>query len=76
MHALDDGPPIALDLCVSDSGTGKVSPNYKTGAKCVAKGKTTSVGSSTHGLHMTAHMNPCVDSHTSTIWELAPYDYT
>ena len=40
MHALDDGPPIALDLCVSDCGTGKVSPNYKTGAKCVAKGKT------------------------------------
>jgi hypothetical protein len=40
VHALDDGPPIALDLCVSDCGTGKVSPNYKTGAKCVAKGKT------------------------------------
>ena len=39
VHALDDGPPIALDLCVSDCGTGKVSPNYKTGAKCVAKGK-------------------------------------
>ena len=32
-----NGPDIAHDLCVSDSGTGKVSSKYKTGAKCEAK---------------------------------------
>ena len=38
-HGLDNGPPIALDLCVSDCGTGKVGARYVTGAKCEAKGK-------------------------------------
>ena len=39
VHGLDDGPPIALDLCVSDCGTGSVSTRYQTAAKCEAKGK-------------------------------------
>jgi hypothetical protein len=39
IRGLDNGDDIALDLCVSDSGTGKVSVNYKTGNKCEAKSK-------------------------------------
>jgi hypothetical protein len=39
VRGLDDGPDIALDLCVSDCGTGKPNANYKTGSKCAAKGK-------------------------------------
>ena len=39
IQGLDDGPPIALDLVISDSGTGKPSASYKTGAKGEAKGK-------------------------------------
>jgi hypothetical protein len=39
VRGLDDGPDIALDLCVSDCGTGKVSPNYQSGSKCEAKSK-------------------------------------
>ena len=39
VHGLDDGPTIALDLCVSDCGTGAPPAEYKTGAKCEAKGK-------------------------------------
>jgi len=35
---LDDGPSIALDLCLSDCGTGNPPKSYKTGAKCAAKG--------------------------------------
>ena len=38
-RGLDDGPDIALDLCVSDCGTGKVSATYQTAAKCEAKSK-------------------------------------
>ena len=37
--ALDDGPPIAIDLCVSDCGTGSPPRSYMSGAKCEAKGK-------------------------------------
>ena len=36
-RGLDNGPDIAIDLCVSDSGTGKVSGRYKTAAKCEAR---------------------------------------
>ena len=36
---LDDGPTIALDLCVSDCGTGSPPAKYKAGAKSEAKGK-------------------------------------
>ena len=36
---LDDGPTIALDLCVSDCGTGAPPAKYKAGAKSEAKGK-------------------------------------
>ena len=32
-------PNNALDLCVSDCGTGRVSARYETAAKCEAKGK-------------------------------------
>ena len=39
VHALDDGAHRTR-LCISDCGTGKVSPNNKTSAKCMAKGKT------------------------------------
>ena len=39
VRGLDNGPDIALDLCVSDCGTGKVSANYQSGAKCEAKSK-------------------------------------
>ena len=39
VRALDDGPDIALDLCVSDCGTGKPPLSYQTGAKGEAKGK-------------------------------------
>ena len=39
VRGLDDGPDIALDLCVSDCGTGKPNANYKTGSKCATKGK-------------------------------------
>jgi hypothetical protein len=38
IRALDDGPDIALDLCVSDCGTGTPPVTYRTGSKCVAKG--------------------------------------
>jgi hypothetical protein len=36
---LDDGPVIALDLCVSDCGMGQPAVAYKTGSKCEAKGR-------------------------------------
>ena len=39
VHGLDDGPTIALDLCVSDCGTGSPPAKYKAGAKSEAKGK-------------------------------------
>jgi hypothetical protein len=37
-YGLDDGPALAIDLCVSDCGTGKVSAKYQTAAKAVANG--------------------------------------
>ena len=37
-HGLDDGAALAIDLCVSDCGTGTVSAKYKTAAKAVANG--------------------------------------
>jgi hypothetical protein len=39
VRALDNGPDIAIDLCVSDCGTGKPPARYQTGAKGEAKGK-------------------------------------
>ena len=36
---LDDGPIIALDLCVSDCGVGSPPASFKTGAKSDAKGR-------------------------------------
>jgi hypothetical protein len=38
-RGLDNGPELAIDLCVSDCGSGNPSPNYKTGAKAAAKGR-------------------------------------
>jgi hypothetical protein len=38
-RSLAKGPDIALDLCLSDSGTGKVPAKCKMGAKCEAKSK-------------------------------------
>ena len=39
MHRLDNGFRIALDLCVSDFGSGIVSVRCVKGAKCESKGK-------------------------------------
>ena len=36
---LDDGPVIAVDLCVSDCGTGSPPRKYKSGAKSETKGR-------------------------------------
>ena len=38
-RGLDDGPDIALDLCVSDCGTGAPPISFRSGAKSEAKGK-------------------------------------
>ena len=39
VNGLDDGSPIALDLCISDCGSGAPPISYKTGAKCTSMGK-------------------------------------
>ena len=39
VHGLDNGEPLAIDLCVSDCGTGSPPRSYVSGAKCEAKGK-------------------------------------
>ena len=39
VNGLDDGPSIALDLCISDCGSGSPPFSYKTGAKCTSMGK-------------------------------------
>ena len=39
VYGLDNGHSMAIDLCVSDCGTGKPPARYMSGAKCETKGQ-------------------------------------
>jgi hypothetical protein len=39
VHALDDGPPIALDLCASDCGHGQSQPELQDGREVRGQGQ-------------------------------------